>query len=503
MSLTGFEFIIFFAVLLCFYYLFPAKAQWIWLLLGSILFFISAGGIKMLLYLIYGIVIAYFGAIIIDTCKKVRNKFGTLSLVIALLTGELVVLKYLFNLGSLFKSIFQLDGNIDMWKITAPIGISYYTLSIIGYVFDVYYGNYRPQKNILKFSLFTCYFPQLISGPVTKYSEIAPQMFTSHKWNGQSIMHGIQRMVIGYFKKCVIADQLGLFVQTVYHGDTVYSGMYLIVATLAYAFQLYTDFSGCMDIVLGASQTFGIVLPENFHSPFYSVTLSEFWRRWHITLGIWFKEYVFYPILKSDFMQNIGNICKKKFGKKQGKKIPTYLGLTCIWMAIGLWHGGTAMYFLASGIIPGIYLIGSEIFHPFFAWLSETFHINTKCSSYTFFCRSRTLLLMCVCWIFVCAGSVREGVEVIKRAVTVFNPWILLDGSLLTLGWTSTMHFIIVLLGILVIMYFDKLDNENENLFIKLEEQNAAFQCIFWWTILVIIMWFGVFGESSFIYFQF
>lgn len=503
MSLTGSAFLLFFVILLCFYYMFPAKAQWIWLLLGSILFFISAGGIKMVLYLVYGIVVAYTGARIIERSQGQKKRFWLLCLVVFLLISELVVLKYLFNLGNLMQSIFHFHKNIDMWNLAAPIGISYYTLSIMGYVFDVYYESYAAEKNFLKFSLFTCYFPQLVSGPVTKYAEMAPQMFQFHKLKGRELMHGVERMIIGYLKKCVIADQLGLFVQAVYHGDMPYSGSYLIAATIAYAFQLYADFSGCMDIVLGASQAFGITLPENFHSPFFSTTLSEFWRRWHITLGVWFKEYVFYPILKSTFMQKIGKTCKKKFGKKKGKKIPTYLGLICIWLAIGLWHGGTAMYFLASGIIPGIYLIGSEIFQPFFKWIISVFHINTNCISYTFFCRIRTVLLMCLCWIFVCAGSINGGIAVIKEIIGVFNPWILLDGSLLSIGWTSTMHFIMAFLGVILIIYLDRLDYNGENFLVKLEGQNIGFQCVFWWTILFVIMYFGVFGQSSFIYFQF
>ena len=274
MSLTGSAFLLFFVILLCFYYMFPAKAQWIWLLLGSILFFISAGGIKMVLYLVYGIVVAYTGARIIERSQGQKKRFWLLCLVVFLLISELVVLKYLFNLGNLMQSIFHFHKNIDMWNLAAPIGISYYTLSIMGYVFDVYYESYAAEKNFLKFSLFTCYFPQLVSGPVTKYAEMAPQMFQFHKLKGRELMHGVERMIIGYLKKCVIADQLGLFVQAVYHGDMPYSGSYLIAATIAYAFQLYADFSGCMDIVLGASQAFGITLPDNFNSPFFSTTLS-------------------------------------------------------------------------------------------------------------------------------------------------------------------------------------------------------------------------------------
>lgn len=457
----------------------------------------------MILYLLYGIVVAYIGARLIDKSQNQRKRFWLLCLVVSLLLAELVALKYLFNLGNLLQNLFNLHNNIDMWDLAAPIGISYYTLSILGYVFDVYYKSYESQKNILKFSLFTCYFPQLVSGPVMKYDAMASQMFSPHKFCGKEIMFGLERMIIGYWKKCVIADQLGLFVQAIYHGDTTYYGSYLVIAIVAYAFQLYADFSGCMDIVLGASQTFGIYLPENFQSSFFSATLSEFWRRWHITLGLWFKDYLFYPILKCNFMQKIGKISKKTFGKRRGKKIPTYLGLICIWMAIGLWHGGTAMYFLASGIIPGIYLIGSELFQPLFKWLISALRINTNCASYRYFCRIRTILLMCVCWTFVCAGSVSEGVLAIERMFDVFNPWILFDGSLLTIGWTSAMHVIIVLLGILFILYLDKLNYSNENLYIKLEKQNIGFQCVFWWGIIFVIMYFGVFGQSSFIYFQF
>ena len=257
-----------------------------------------------------------------------------------------------------------------------------------------------------------------------------------------------------------------------------------------------------MDIVLGVSQCYEVQLPENFRSPFYSESLAEFWRRWHITLGVWFKEYVFYPLLKSSLFQKIGKFSKKKLGKKKGKQVPTYLGLMVIWFLIGLWHGGTIMYFVASGAIPGIYLIGSEVLQPFFRWLVKMRKINTACGSYRLFRRVRTVLLMCVCWIFVCAGSTMGGIMAFKNMVSIFNPWIWIDGSLLNMGW-EPMDFVIACLGILFVLYWDFLDNKGVDVYEKISRQNLLFRWAVWWILLLSILLFGMFGQSSFIYFQF
>ena len=503
MTLTSAAFLAMFLISLGIYYIVPNKIKWLVLLAFSIIFFCQASGWKMLVWLCYGILVTYVGTLAIERAGTVAKRRCSLVIVFMLLVGELFALKYAFNVGNVVKRILSWNIDLSSWDMLAPIGISYYTLSILGYTLDVYYGTSKAEKNLLKHSLFTCYFPQMISGPIVKYAEMKEQLFGEKHFDFDHIARGLQRMALGYFKKCVVADRLGVFVQAVYGSDaSVTGGGYILAATIAYAFQLYTDFSGCMDIVLGVSQCYEVQLPENFRSPFYSESLAEFWRRWHITLGVWFKEYVFYPLLKSSLFQKIGKFSKKKLGKKKGKQVPTYLGLMVIWFLIGLWHGGTIMYFVASGAIPGIYLIGSEVLQPFFRWLVKMGKINTACGSYRLFRRVRTVLLMCVCWIFVCAGSTMGGIMAFKNMVSIFNPWIWIDGSLLNMGW-EPMDFVIACLGILFVLYWDFLDNKGVDVYEKISRQNLLFRWAVWWILLLSILLFGMFGQSSFIYFQF
>ena len=215
-----------------------------------------------------------------------------------------------------------MSSDFSWFQFAAVIGISYYALSAIGYLIDVYWESYRAERNIVNVGLFIFYFPQLISGPFTRYGEMAPQFNERTKLDYSNVTNGIRRMIWGYFKKLVISERFGIVVATVYGDYHSYSMIGIAGATLCYAIQLYTDFSGCMDIIMGASELFGIKLPENFRAPFFSQSIQEFWQRWHMTLGRWFREYVYFPLG--------GSRCSK------GKMIRNLL---VVWMLTGIWHG--------------------------------------------------------------------------------------------------------------------------------------------------------------------
>jgi len=505
MSLTSAIFLPFFLGALIIFYVLPKKTRWFWLLIISLIFFSWSDGWKTLPYLFYGIVVTYFGARIIQRYESEKKRKTILFLTVFLslfVLGALKETNFFIHLINGTGGLFGISPGLGMVNIIAPIGISYFTLSLIGYVIDVNRNVCKAQTNILKHALFTCYFPQLISGPILRYGEMENQLFSDHRLDLNNISYGFTRILWGFFKKMVIADRLAILVNTVYGDYTNYPGMYIFIATLCYAFQLYTDFSGCMDIVLGASEAFGIKLPENFKAPFFSERISEFWRRWHITLGLWFKDYLLYPLLKGDFLQGVGQKSKKLFGKKKGKNIPTYLGLSVVWLCVGLWHGGSVKYFFASGILPCVYLISSELLSPFFKRIIEVLKINTECFSYRLFSRFRTLMLMCLCWVFVCAQSFTDGLHVLKSMFTTFNPLILVDNSLFTLG-LDQQDIIVVIFGILAVMVVDYMINKEINVRDFLGKQNFAFKCIVVWTQVLFIMFFGIMGASSFIYFQF
>ena len=506
-NMSALNFVIFFIAVLIVYYLIPNRVRWYWLLISSVVFFVLSCGWQMVPYLLYGVFVTWLGAKLIEESKtqKWRNCF--LIITLALTISELFLLKYIGSLIGLAKGfigLFDITVGGQTISLIAPIGISYYTLSLIGYVLDVYWCNYSAQKNVLKHTLFACYFPQLTSGPIMRYQDMNSQFYSEHSFDYAAVTFGFQRMLWGFFKKLVVANRISVIVNTVYANHQAYPGFYIVFATLCYALQLYADFSGCMDIMLGASQALRIKLPENFETPFASESIAVFWRRWHITLGLWFKDYMLYPILKSNAFQKLGAKSRKIFGKKKGKAIPTYFGLVILWLTIGLWHGGTAKYFVASGILPGIYLIMSEVLHPLFKKVVVVFKINTNCFSYRLFGRIRTLLLMSICWLFVCSTGFINGLQVIKSMISKFNPRIFIDGSVLHLGISGQYAFVLFA-GAIMILIVDVLHEQGYHLRETIQRQNLLFRWFIWLAMFALIIYMGVYGSESseFIYFKF
>ena len=258
-----------------------------------------------------------------------------------------------------------------------------------------------------------------------------------------------------------------------------------------------------MDIILGASQCLGVRLPENFDTPFFSETVTEFWRRWHITMGAWFKDYLLYPLLKSRVMQKLAKSAKRHLGKKRGKQVPTYLGLFCIWIAIGIWHGGEYKYIVASGLLPGFFLVMGQICHPLCQRISRLLRINTEATSWHVFRMFRTFLCLCASWIFIKANSFLDGLHVIGQMFAVSNPWILVDGSLLELGLTW-LDFGLVLIGVLTLWGVGMLHRHGFHIRERLSRQNLVAQYLIMLFALFVIIIYGIYGPqfdaSGFIY---
>lgn len=506
MGLTSLNFAFFFFITVVVYYIFPKSIRWFWLLLSSMVFFFFASGWEMIPYLAYGVVVTFLGAIIIERSKLKSQKRIAVVVTVLLVLAELFAFKYITTFNGYFSRLFSINLGWTAISLVAPVGISYYSLSLIGYVVDVYRETCNAQSNILKHALFACYFPQMTSGPVTRFLDMQ-QLFSEHSFQYRNLVFGLERMLWGFFKKLVIADRLAIVVSTVYYNYELYPGVYVVFATICYAFQLYADFSGCMDIVLGASETFGIKLPENFHSPFFSQDVAEFWRRWHITLGLWFKDYLLYPLLKCRLIQNIGSWAKKVFGKKRGKALPTYLGLIVVWITIGVWHGGSAKFVFASGILPGFYLISSKVFQPLFKKCNLLLKINTESLCHKFFCMFRTFSLMCICFSFSRANGFSDSIKILGSMLSSFNLpnknfFHLFDGSLWNLG-LDTQSWIICLIGIFLILLVDFLKYKGIMIRDFLMKQHVISRFVILWGIAISVMLFGMFEQSQFIYFQF
>lgn len=492
MGITRLKFFIFLLASVIVYYIFPKKHRWIVLLIASLIFFVFACSWKLLVSLSFGIIATYIGTRVIDeNLKTNRAKKIVLFITLLCIVGQLVILKYINIIPTTINgiaSIFNLNLYWGTFNLLAPVGISYYALSLIGYTLDVYRGTSKPQKNILKHTLFTCYYPVMISGPIVRYNQMKEELFEPRNFCFNNVLYGAERIVYGLLKKMVIADQLGIVVNAIFSQYNIYSGIYLVIGVIFYAIQIYTDFSGCMDIVIGASKMYGVVLPENFKSPFFSRNLSEFWRRWHITLGLWAKDYIMYPLLISKPFQSLAEKCKNKFGKKIGKKIPTIIAIFILWLIIGIWHGASYKYIFAAGILPWIYLTISELCEPIFKKLSDMLHINKEKFSYRLFESIRTITLMCLIWLLVLAPSFLSGFDVVFNVFKISN----LD---LRITLPQIPYMVILIAGIIVSIV-DYLQYKDKNVLELFNKQGIIFRYAVIFFMLYLILVYGAYGPG-------
>lgn len=499
MGITSFSFWLFLCCGILIYFLFPVKKyQWFTLLGVSVAFFVFTSGWRMILYMLWGVGIAWASALVIERASSLRLKRIAVIAGVVLILAELASLKYVrlgMQIANLFSPLTGKDFSPDLTGILAPIGISYYTLSITGYLIEVYWGNISAERNFLKFMLFAIYFPQLTSGPITRYADMNAQLTGTHSFDHVRVLYGIQRILWGLFKKIVVADRAAVFVSAVFNEPEVYQGYYILLAILLFALQLYADFSGCMDIICGASECFGIMLPENFNSPFLSETVSEFWDRWHITMGLWFRDFLLYPLLKSGFMQGIRKRIKPLLGKKAAKNVPTYLSMSVVWILIGIWHGGENKYILASGLLPGFYLIMGQICTPLFKRCVGLLKINTDAISWHLFRKARTFFCLCTSWVFVRAQNVRDGLRVIKGLFARSNMEILFDGSIYTLGLTWK-DFNVLYIGIAIMIFVAVRKEKGIVIRERIHQQNLAAQWIFMLTAVFTLLILGMYGPQ-------
>lgn len=395
-------YLLFFTVVFGIYFLVPKKHRYIVLLVFSLLFFAIYSKF-MVVFILLTIMTVYFAGFgmnkIDEKTKKIielnqpekeqkkllkakAKKYKKIILIFAIIfnIGILAVLKYSGFLGSIFEgflSWFSLDISVPVLTIALPIGISYYTLSALGYLIDVCRGKYSAEKNPLKVALFISYFPQLFEGPFAKYDELSPQLTEGHSFDAKRAGSGFLLIVWGFLKKIVIADRLAIVVGEVFKNYSQYNGIIVVVGILFFTFQLYAEFSGLIDIAMGISEMFGIKLQKNFDQPFHSQSVAEFWRRWHISLGAWFREYIFYPVTMSKGMLNLN---KKLHGKVKPffeLFIPSAIALFAVWFTNGLWHGADWKY-----IIYGLYYYALTLtgmcFEPLFNKIYNKFNIDKK-----------------------------------------------------------------------------------------------------------------------------
>lgn len=500
MSLISMEFLLFVAAAVIGYYLIPGKYQWIWLLGFSYIYY-AASGIRIIFFLVYTTVTTYAAGRMIE---KIEEKVWRKRIVIGCLLlnfGMLAALKYtnfvIQNLNTIFHA------GLSFQSVILPLGISFYIFQSMGYILDVYWKRCKAEQNLFRFALFVSFFPQLLQGPIGRFSRLSKQLYEVHVFDLQKLQFALQLMLWGFFKKIVLADRAAEAVNQVSANYMGYAGVTVIAALLLYSLQIYMDFSGGMNVVEGVAELFGIELDRNFKRPYFAVSVTDFWHRWHITLGTWMKDYVFYPVSLSGWMGRFGKKARRIFGKKTGRLLPICLANIIVFLAVGVWHGAEWKY-IVYGLYNGLIIAVSSLLEPAYKKGIEIFHINPKSRGWHVWQMLRTFLIVNISWYFDIAPDLSATFVMMKNTVAGFSLSVLWDGSLMMLG-LDMLDYLILLFGCLIVFIISFLQERG----VKIREEIGKRPLVLRWALYGLLV-FGIpmFGHvmttaGGFIYAQF
>ncbi|MBR2589749.1 MAG: MBOAT family protein [Clostridia bacterium] len=329
-------------------------------------------------------------------------------------------------------------------KFMAPIGISFYTLQAVSYIHDVYKEKIGADKNLGRVALFMSFFPIIMEGPICRYSDTAHALWSGERLHYTNACFGAQRIAFGALKKMVIADRLNVFVTTAFKDYEAfdYDGGLVLLGAILYTVELYMEFSGTIDVVIGSGEMFGVKIPENFRQPFFSKSISEFWQRWHITLGTWFRDYIFYPVTMSKGMKKLTKKCRKKLGRDYGPLPASIIAFFCVWACNGLWHGA-GWQFIMFGMYHFVLISLGALILPLSNKCLAKCHIDRNKFPYKAFTILRTALLVCIGEMMFNSRGAKDSINLMRVLFTKFTFKSWFDGSVLTLGLDP--HDIIIL----------------------------------------------------------
>lgn len=506
---------IFLPAVFLFYQLAPQRFRYIVLLLASYIFFLSISG-KLLLYLLFSTLSIHHTGLWLSSCKKdyeaadhspenkkaqktayEKKRRRILWLGIGLQAGILLVLKYsgffCKNMDDLLEAL-SLSGFLPSMSFALPIGISFYTLQAVSYLIDVYYEKIEADDNLGRLALYLAFFPTLMEGPICRYSQTAQALYSGKPLEYKNLAYGMQRVIWGLFKKLVIADRLNLLVETIFDTPNQYGGILVITGAVLYTFQLYADFSGCIDMTIGTGEMLGVTIPENFRQPFASRSASEFWRRWHITLGTWLKDYIFYPISLTRFSKNLGKKLRAKFGKQFGQVLSSCPALFGVWILNGLWHG-TGWHYIFYGMYYFILIMWGNLTEPVVQKAAEALRINRDSWFYRGFQTVKLLLIVFTGELFFRADNLTIGIRMFLSIFTGFHWSVLTDGSLLNLGLTLP-DFAAVLIGFLAVCIVGSIHQHGISIREKISGWNIAARWSFLYAAVLLVIILGAYGDG-------
>lgn len=494
MLFNSLQFVIFFIVVTFLYFLIAHRFRWILLLVASCYFYMSFVPIYVLI-LFFTIVIDYFAGIYIEKAQGQKRKILLATSLVANI-GVLAIFKYynFFNENlSSFFGLFSLSNPVPYLDIILPIGLSFHTFQAMSYTIEVYRGEQRAEKHFGLYSLYVMFYPQLVAGPIERPQNVLHQFREVHHFDSQRAIDGLKLMAWGMFKKVVIADRLAVLVNQVYDTPEKYTGLPLLIATFFFAFQIYCDFSGYSDIALGSARVMGFKLISNFNAPYFSTSIAEFWRKWHISLSTWFRDYLYIPL-----------------GGNRVKLSRKCFNLFFVFLISGFWHGAN-WTFIVWGGLHGMYLaialLAKNIPGP-------SLSIKLPATVSTAFNIAITFSLVCISWVFFRAANMNDAIYILSHMgdnllhTMQHLPSFREDWFKDWLGFSGITNFgkkdlLLSFLFILILLMADGL-NSKVNLFSFLKKQHVAFRFAVYSLLTLLILVFGEYSnQGQFIYFQF
>ncbi len=431
--------------------------------------------------------------------KEVKAKYQKknkrmMLLVLLINIAFLFVFKYLrffTTNANIILDWFNAGHHFKIFRFAAPIGISFYTLQALSYVIDVYNKKQEPSKNIIKVFLYLAFFPTVMEGPITRFSEVADDLMKGERVYFKSFCFGYQRIIWGFFKKLVIADRLNIIVEHVFNNYSHYGSLSMVIGIIAYTILLYAEFSGTMDVVIGIGEIFNVKIPENFKQPFFSKNISDFWTRWHISLGKWFKDYIFYPVSLSKPMKKLNSSIRQHLKNRTGPLVTGGIALFCVWSLNGLWHGA-GWTFIFYGMYHFVCILLGNIFEPWIVKLCGLLHIKRESKPYIVFRIVKT-------WFFIFLGELFFRAPSMSVAFGMLGNMLSFKGmfphELLRYGLDGK-DYIVLFISIIVLFVVGILREKNINIREKIAEKPIYVRWLIYYLLIFSVILLGAYGSE-------
>ncbi len=516
-SYCGAPYLLFLGLVILVYGLTPQRLRWGVLLAASYLFSWSISG-RLVLWLLLTTLTVYLLGLRLSVVlerqraeaksvpraqrKAVKAKYlprlralaaaGILSQLAILLTLKYAAF-FCKNANALL-ALLQSPVELPVPAFVLPIGISFYTLQALSYLIDVYRGTVQADRHFGRLALWLSFFPGLMQGPISRYGDTAAQLWQGAGLEYGRLTSGLQRIGWGLAKKIVLADRVNLPIKELFSNYESYDGGMMFLAMVLFTVQEYMEFSGTMDVVIGSAEIFGVRLPENFRQPFAARSISEFWTRWHITLGAWFKDYIFYPVAVSGRMKELTTRARKRLGNHFGPLAASAVALFCVWLANGLWHGD-AWNYIFFGMYHFALILSASLFEPLFQAIFQRTALDRQSAPWRAFQAARTALLVCVGELFFRAHGLRAGLAMFARMVSGFTLASFADGTFLSLGMDGQ-DYAVLLLGILAVAAVGRLHGRGLRVREGLAARPLAVRWACYYLLILIIVIFGAYGAN-------